>query len=155
MVDLGFPSFFRSFVYWPSGLPWTFVGTAGVAANGSAFTATNPDAPQGNQVLFLQHTGVATQTINLQPGTYTVSLMAAQRKNFPGEQTIQFKVNNILVASFKPSGYDYEAFSATFTLQAAEGENRGKTGVSSRFRLSPQVPAEESREVVASPRAAR
>ncbi len=108
-----------SFAYGPSGSAWHTAGGAGVSTNDSLFTAGNSDALQGDQVLFIQSTGVASQLIHLEPGTYTISLLAAQRANVPSEQTIQFKVNGILVASFKPSGYDYEAFSATFTLAGA------------------------------------
>ena len=33
------------FQYRPTGSPWTFAGSAGIAANNSAFTAGNPAAP--------------------------------------------------------------------------------------------------------------
>src|SRR5262249_17789066 len=38
-----------AYAYGPSGSPWSFTGTAGVAGNGSAFTSGNPDAPGGTQ----------------------------------------------------------------------------------------------------------
>src|SRR5205085_8082033 len=43
--------------YNPSGSAWTFLGGAGLAGNGSSFTAGNPPAPQGAQVAFLQSSG--------------------------------------------------------------------------------------------------
>jgi len=52
-------------------------------------------AGKDDQVLFLQAAGAASRTVDLEPGTYTLSFLAA---------------------SFKPSGRAYEAFSATFTL---------------------------------------
>ena len=42
------------FQYRPAGTPWTYTGGAGVAGNGSGFTACNPNAPEGTQVGFLQ-----------------------------------------------------------------------------------------------------
>ncbi len=36
--------------YDPTGTIWTYTSSAGVAANGSAFTNHNPNAPQGTQV---------------------------------------------------------------------------------------------------------
>src|SRR5207253_2354981 len=49
------------YVYNPTGSAWAFSNTAGVASNGSPFTAGNPAAPQGSQVLILQGNGSVTQ----------------------------------------------------------------------------------------------
>ena len=69
-----------SFKYNPAGTPWTFVGNSGIAANGSGFTSSNPDAPEGGQVAFLQETGSFSQTVNgWAAGTYQISFQAAQR----------------------------------------------------------------------------
>src|SRR5262249_50225879 len=43
-LDLG------QFPYDPTGMAWSFAGSAGVTANGSGFTAGNPGAPQGGLV---------------------------------------------------------------------------------------------------------
>jgi hypothetical protein len=42
------------FEYGPSGSGWTLVNGAGLSRNASGFTAGNPGAPGGSQVLFLQ-----------------------------------------------------------------------------------------------------
>ena len=49
------------FQYRPVGTPWFYSGGAGVASNGSGFTAGNPNAPEGTQVGFLQTTGSFSQ----------------------------------------------------------------------------------------------
>jgi hypothetical protein len=88
------------FTYDPSSAAWTFAGNAGVAGNGSAFTAGNPAAPQGSQVLFLQNTGSASQAMTFSAGTYTLSFNAAQRGNGGGNQTLQVLVDGAVVGTF-------------------------------------------------------
>lgn len=56
-----------TFQYAATGGPWTLSGGAGIAANGSGFTASTPNAPEGTQVLFLQG-GAATATLPLSIG---------------------------------------------------------------------------------------
>jgi polygalacturonase len=53
--------------YNPSGSPWTFTDSAGVAGNWSGYTIGNPDAPQGPQVAFLENLGSVSQTISFRP----------------------------------------------------------------------------------------
>ena len=57
-----------AYQYNPPGSPWTFNGYAGVAGNASGFTASNPNAPQGSQVAFIQMTGSVSQSFNLCAG---------------------------------------------------------------------------------------
>src|SRR5262249_13802770 len=71
-----------AFAYNPGGSAWAFSGPAGLAGNGSGFTAGNPAAPEGTQVAFLQGTGSFSQALNLAAGTYRLSFQAAQRGNF-------------------------------------------------------------------------
>src|SRR5262249_52304806 len=60
-----------AFQYDPAGSPWAYTGQAGVAGDGSGFTAGNPNAPEGTQVGFLQGTGAFSQTVaGLAAGTY-------------------------------------------------------------------------------------
>jgi RHS repeat-associated protein len=66
-------------VYQPSGATWTFTGTSGIAKNNSAFTSTNPVAPEGTQVAILQESGRATHPLSLAAGNFSFSLQAAQR----------------------------------------------------------------------------
>ncbi len=94
----------------PTSSPWTFSGDAGVAANGSAYTTGNPNAPQGSQVAFIQISGSASQSVTLSGGTYSISLEAAQRAIGPSNQTIEILVDDALVGTFTPSGTSYSAF---------------------------------------------
>src|SRR5262249_37938439 len=76
-----------SYIYAPTGTPWSFSGApgngSGVAANGSGFTAGNPDAPEGTQVAFLQGDGTISQQVaGWAAGSYTIRFGAAQRANF-------------------------------------------------------------------------
>ena len=41
----------------PTGSPWSFFGSAGIAANLSAYTSYNPPAPEGSQVAYLEQAG--------------------------------------------------------------------------------------------------
>ena len=62
------------FQYRPAGSPWTFAGGAGIAGNGSGFTAGNPPAPEGTQVAFLQRTGSFSQAVaGWAAGTYLLT----------------------------------------------------------------------------------
>jgi hypothetical protein len=89
-----------AFRYAPSGTPWTFSGGAGVTANSSGFTSSNPNAPQGNQVLFLQRDGSISQQRTFVDGSYTLSFSAAQRGNVPSAQTLQVLINGVVVGTF-------------------------------------------------------
>jgi hypothetical protein len=108
-----------AFQYDPSGSPWAFAGQAGVAGNGSGFTISNPAAPQGMQVAFLQGYGRLSQTISLAAGSYSLSFMAAQRGNIQASyQTFQVLVDGGLVGTFKPVGTGYAPYSTGFMVAA-------------------------------------
>jgi hypothetical protein len=109
-----------AFQYNPSGAGWAFSPTSGVAANGSGFTGGNPNAPQGDQVAFLQDRGSVGQAVSLAPGTYTLTFRAAQRGNFQpgGPQTVRASLAGT-TRTFTPAGTDYQAFTGTFTVTAA------------------------------------
>ena len=74
------------------------------ASNNSSYTSGNPNAPQGNQVAFIQITGSASQSVTLAAGTYSISLEAAQRAVGPSNQTIEILVDDALVGTITPSG---------------------------------------------------
>ncbi len=121
--DFGFESVHvaaGAFRYDPTGSAWTFVGPAGISANGSPFTVSNSEAPQGSQVGFLQEKGTATQTVNLAAGTYAISFSAAQRGNGGGAQTFDVTVDGKVVGSFNNlTGTGYSALTtSTFTVTA-------------------------------------
>jgi PKD repeat protein len=131
---------FGAFVYRPATVPgsqdWTFTGNAGVTGNNSGFTAQNPSAPEGGQVAFVQtNDGVISQSLSFpQTGSYTLTLMAAQRGNWnQGSQTVQVYLDNVLIGSVAPNGTTYQSFSIPFT--ATQGAHtlsfRGTTAADS------------------------
>jgi archaellum component FlaG (FlaF/FlaG flagellin family) len=92
----------------PSGSSWSFVGLAGIASNGSDFTAGNPAAPDGNQVAFIKGTGSLSQSVYLDAGAYSVSFMAAQRENFQSSyQEIEVIVDGSVEGTATPSTTSY------------------------------------------------
>ncbi len=106
------------FSYGPTGTPWSFFGSAGVAGNGGAFTAGNPTAPEGTQVAFLQGTGSMNQAMSFAAGTYTLSFAAAQRGNVPSHQTFQVLVDGAVVGTFNTvtgTGYS-QLTTSSFTV---------------------------------------
>ena len=111
-----------NFQYNPSGSPWSLTGTSGVSGNGSAFTAGNPDAPEGSQVAFLQ--GVFSgfrQLVNfITAGTYTLRFLAAQRGNVPNSsQGFDVLIDGNEVGIFKPVGTSYRLYTTnSFTVTA-------------------------------------
>ncbi|HTK74485.1 MAG TPA: hypothetical protein VL371_04450, partial [Gemmataceae bacterium] len=110
-----------SFRYDPAGTAWTYSGLAGVAANGSGFTARNAAAPEGAQVAFLQSTGSLAQTFNLAAGTYAVTFQAAQRVNYQSSaQTFRVLVDGAAVGTFTPAGAAYGSY-ATAAISLAAG----------------------------------
>jgi hypothetical protein len=109
-----------TYSYTPNGTPWIFSGPAGVATNGSAFTAGNSTTPQGNQVAFLQSHSSANQVVLLEAGTYVMSFKAAQRGGQAGKQTFQVMVDGRVVGTFNNvTGTGYSLlFTSSFTLSA-------------------------------------
>ncbi len=117
-----------AYQYDPAGAAWTFTPLSGatgsgIAANGSAFTSANPNAPQGVQVAFLQGTGTIAQAIQgfVSGMDYTVTFAAAQR-NYQqnGGQTWNVTINGKVVGSFAPprSATSYTNYLASFTATA-------------------------------------
>ncbi len=89
------------FQYDQPGSPWTFTASAGLSGNGSAFTGSNPGAPQGSQVAFLQGAGSVSQNVNFPAGVYAISFVAAQRASSQASaQTFQVLVDGIAVGTF-------------------------------------------------------
>ena len=118
-ASVGTGSFGR-FAYDPAGTPWSYTGSAGVAGNGSGFTAGNPDAPEGTQVGFLQGIDGFSQVVAGMPaGTYQLSFAAGQRGNGnAAEQDFAVLVDGIMVATFMPAGTGYETDMTTFAVAA-------------------------------------
>ncbi len=110
-----------AYLYTPSNTGWTFGAGTGVAGNGSAFTAGNPNAPQGTQVGFLQGIGSFSQTVaNWAAGSYVISFDAAQRGNYQQSvQDFEILVDGISVGVFTPTGTSYSSeTTGVFTVTA-------------------------------------
>ena len=109
------------FEYDPTGSPWTFSGTAGISGNSSGFTGSNPPAPQGSQVAFIQSDGSFSQTVsNWVAGTYILTFEAAQRgSNQASEQNFSVLIDGTVVGTFTPSSSSYQSYSTlVFTVTA-------------------------------------
>ncbi len=113
--------------YNPSGAFWAFNGGSpngsGITGNGSAFTNSNPNAPEANQVAFLQGTGSFQQSVGpFQAGTsYVLSFAAAQRGNCCGNggQDLQVLLDGAVLGTFKPTGTSYTTYTTgMFTTTA-------------------------------------
>jgi hypothetical protein len=119
-----------TYVYGATGGSWTFTAQSGsngsgVTTNGSAFTASNSNAPAGTQVGFIQGTGSIYQTITgLTAGTtYQVTVSMSQRQNsYSGQvgNTVDFRVNGTTITTFDPpqSSGAYADYTVTFTAPA-------------------------------------
>lgn len=126
------PSVAGGYQYAPSGATWTFIGGAGITANGTGFTNGNPNAPEGSQVAFVQGSGSGvTQTATLAAGQYTLGLQAAQRGNYQfGTQVIRVQVDGVTVGQYQPPGVAYSSYQTpAFTLSTTGGHVITLTGV--------------------------
>jgi hypothetical protein len=110
-----------AYQYDPTGLPWSFSATSGLAGNGSAITSGNPNAPEGSQVAFLEKTGTISQVVNLTAsGNYRLSLSAAQRgNNGTSNESFQVQVDGTAVATFTPTSTSYATFTTPLFNLAA------------------------------------
>ena len=105
----------------PSGSSWQFTGNAGISGNRSAFTAGNPNAPDGTQVGLIKDAGSISQTVQLTAGGYQVSFQAAQRGNWQSQpQQIEVLVDGSLVGTITPSSTAYATY-ATPSISVTAG----------------------------------
>ena len=109
----------------PSGSPWQFSSTAGVARNGSNFIAGTPNAPGGTDVGFLEGNGNLSQTVDLIAGEYNISFDAVQRANGQTQpQTIEVLVDPgqadaQFLGLIMPVGINYHLYeTSNFTVAA-------------------------------------
>jgi alpha-L-rhamnosidase len=128
-ANLGFEApVISTYQYNPPGGSWTFVPLSGVngsgiTGNGSGFTSSNSNAPEGKQVAFLQGTGTITQAISgfLPGANYSLRFLAAQRASYNGGgQTWQVKLDNTVIGTYAPaeSASSYATYTAAFTATA-------------------------------------
>jgi alpha-L-rhamnosidase len=118
-----------TYQYSPSNASWTFTAQAGnngsgITANGSLFNGSNPTAPQGTQVAFLQSVSIISQSISgFLPGAkYAVTFSAAQRAGIyqQSRQTWDLKADGSLLASYSPpaTATNYVDYTTNFTATA-------------------------------------
>jgi alpha-L-rhamnosidase len=118
-----------TFQYNPSGASWTFSAQSGnngsgLTPNGTLFNSSNPNAPEGTQVAFLQSISSISQAISgFVPGAqYAVTFSAAQRAGQyqQSRQTWDLRVDNTVVASYAPpaTATSYVDYTANFTATA-------------------------------------
>jgi len=119
-----------TFQYRPSGASWTFSAQSGnngsgVTPNGTLFNSSNPNAPEGSQVAFLQSTSMISQVISgFVPGAnYAVTFSAAQRASQyqQSRQTWDLRVDNTVIASYAPpaTATSYVDYTTNFTATGA------------------------------------
>lgn len=100
---------------------WNFQGYSGVTGNNSGFTASNPQAPEGKQVAFIQmNTSVMSQTLTVATaGSYQLTVLAAQRGNYnQSEQQVQVYLDSTLLGTIVPHSTFYQSFTLPFTATA-------------------------------------
>ncbi|HEX8170602.1 MAG TPA: discoidin domain-containing protein [Thermoanaerobaculia bacterium] len=106
----------------PAGTSWTFTGTAGVTTNKSAYTANNPDAPEGKQVAFLQGVSSVSQVVSgfASGVAAVVRVNAAQRSgsNDVGQE-LAVSVDGMIVGTFRPSSTSYSDYTSSVFLLSA------------------------------------
>ena len=97
---------------------------AGVAGNGSGLTSSNPNAPQGSQVAFLQWSSSISQVVSFPAaGSYLVSFSAAQRANTgTSDEEVQVEVDGTVVGTFTPASTSYANY-ATAAFNVAAGSH--------------------------------
>lgn len=111
-----------NFVLDPGGTPWDFNAKAGIAGNGSTYTAQNGPAPEGKQVALLGPAGGIRQKVTLQAGNYVLSFYAAQRRrgNSVDRQTISVLLDGEVIGTIVPSGSNYTGYTVRFTASAGK-----------------------------------
>jgi hypothetical protein len=119
----------RTYQYNPTGGGWTFsaqsgASGSGIAANGSGFSSSNPAAPEGTQVAFLQSYGsISQQLTGLVPGTtYNLTFSAAERANQnSGGESWNVTVGGQTIASYNPgaSSTAYNDYTVSFVASSA------------------------------------
>ncbi|MHC5539758.1 hypothetical protein ACYOEI_16185, partial [Singulisphaera rosea] len=109
----------------PPGTSWSFSSTSGISSNNSPFTAGNPAAPEGTQVVYLQGTSSFSQVIGV-----TSVVTDAQ-----GYWSAQFRTpDTYRVAVHAPAGVAVTNSAPTYSVDTSQrtdfgGLSFGLTGV--------------------------
>ena len=121
------------YVYQPAGGPWTFGPGSGLSRNASAFTAANPPAPQGSQVLFLQGGSTASRSVTIpRTGYYRFRSRAALRGNSPTQPTakhIRITIGGAEVGEFRLASTSYVERASPAILLTSGATTLSLTGV--------------------------
>ena len=107
-----------NFAYAPGGATWTFTGSSGIAANGSAFGFL--PAPDGSQVAFLQGAVSFSETItSVTPGE-VISFFAALRTTSQPGETFTVSYAGSVIGTFLASSLSttWTQFSVSIPLAA-------------------------------------
>ncbi|HXX83797.1 MAG TPA: PilC/PilY family type IV pilus protein [Casimicrobiaceae bacterium] len=110
------------YVYNPAGASWTFSGSSGIQHYWSSFQAW--PSGDGLQTSFIQGLGSMSQTINLNPGSYRITFIAAPRwTNVPAGTTQPVLVSVDGVPLGSPAApalyYQYNTFAYGFSIATA------------------------------------
>ncbi len=121
------------YVYAPPGGPWNFTSGSGLARNLSHFTITNPPAPEGSQVLFLQGFSSAVHNLYIPvAGYYRFHFKVALRGNNPSQpatKNVHIRVANINIGEFQVNGSDYAEKTSLALYLTAGMQSIGLFGV--------------------------
>jgi hypothetical protein len=104
--DLGFETpvvGYGGYQYNPGGAPWTFAGNGGLTGNASGFTGSNPNAPEGSQVAFVQTTGIISQPMTFAAASYKLVFSAAQRNYGSAWQTFNVTLDGVVLTNMAPA----------------------------------------------------
>jgi hypothetical protein len=137
------------YAYAPAGGPWTFSGGSGLSRNASAFTAGNPNAPEGAQVLFLQGATSASTPVTVpRGGYYRVRLRAALRANDPAQppaknvrvtlgatQLGEFRLTSIQYLEYLSPALYLDAGTSTLSVMGVDTAPGDHTGLVDDLRL--------------------
>jgi PKD repeat protein len=109
---------YSAYVYNPAYPNFNFAGSSGLAGNGSGFTASNPSAPGGAQVAFIQQQGNVSTTLRFDGGSYRIKALIANRANWGSGQTVAVLIDGQAVG-FWTAGTNYvQAYSNSFSVSA-------------------------------------
>ena len=94
---------YGGYQYNPGGAPWTFAGNSGLTGNASGFTGSNPNAPEGSQVAFVQTTGSMSQPMTFASSFYKLVFSAAQRNYGSAWQTFNVTLDGVVLTNMAPA----------------------------------------------------
>ncbi len=91
---------------------WTMNGLTGIATNGAALIALNPDTDAGADIAFLKDTGSMQTTISFPAGSWRIRAKAAQRLQAGGldRQTMRLSIGSTAIAEWSPADENYTEF---------------------------------------------